>query len=219
MPVQTYAAHTCRMYPINAKFLYNEQYIVTGSEDNTAYVYGLVDGQVARKVELGCPVTQVEPAAGNDLGFYVILYRNQRVGLVDVSGDIIEPELPTVEERQRERMKSAMQTTLWELSNQIYQHLRVIGRYNMVGYGNLLDALQTTAQTDPGSRQLLAEIQERYEKKLAESYLQLPQLSNTRLDTSEPTRRRQERGISRAEVVCVESYRVESWPAYLPDET
>lgn len=213
--IQTYASHVCRMYPIGAKFLYGGQFIVTGSEDNAAYLYGVVDGAVARKVEMVCPVTQTEPIASDDLSFYLILYRNQRVGLVDVAGKDAEPELPTIENQQRERMKSAMQTTLWEFSNQIFQHLRVIGRHNMVGYGSLLEALHTTAQTDPGSQQLLADIQAQYERKLAQTCTQLPRITGHFSSTH--TRQVPIRSPHAPEV-HVERSGLEACPAYYPSE-
>lgn len=210
-PVQTYASHRCKMYPIGAKFLYGDQFIVTGSEDNSAYLYETVSGEVARKVELGA-VTHTEPAACHDLSFYVVLYRNQRLGLVDVSGEDILPELPSIEEQQRDRMKEAMQTALWEASSEIYQHLRVIGRYNMVGYGNLLEALQSTAHTDEGSRRLLAHIQVQYERKLAQSYLQLPPIALR--ETHSPTKLRNRDG--KWPDVRVECSKSEPWSAYWP---
>lgn len=213
--LQTYASHVCRMYPIGAKFLYDGRFIVTGSEDNAAYIYGVVDGAVARKVEMACPVTQTEPTASDDLSFYMILYRNQRVGLVDVAGKDVEPELPSIETQQRERMKSAMQTTLWEFSNQIFQHLRVIGRHNMVGYGSLLEALQTTAQTDQGSQQLLAAIQEQYERKLAQTFTQLPRITG-HFSSTQP-RQVFHRSPDTPEV-HVERSGLESCPAYYPSE-
>lgn len=216
-PIQTYGSHICQMYPISAKFLYNGRFIVTGSEDNAAYVYAVVDGTVARKVEMACPVTQTEPTSDYDLSFYVILYRNQRLGLVDVAGKDVELELPSIDEQRREKIKSAMQTTLWELSNQIFQHLRVIGRHNMVGYGNLLEALQTTAQTDPGSQQLLAQIQDRYERKLAHVCVQLPRISGLFSTTQKGPRQAQTRSFPNPEIQ-VERSGSEPCPAYFPSE-
>lgn len=205
------------MYPISAKFLYDGRFIVTGSEDNAAYIYRVVDGAVARKLDMACPVTQTEPTAGYDLSFYVILYRNQRLGLVDVTGKDADPELPSIEEQQREKMKSAMQTTLWELSNQIFQHLRVIGRHNMVGYGNLLEALQTTAHTDPGSQQLLAQIQERYERKLAHTCVHLPPIAGSFSTTQRSVKQVPPRPLPNPEIQ-VEHSGSGPCPAYFPSE-
>lgn len=218
-PVQTYASHVCQMYPICGKFLCEDQFIVTGSEDNAAYIYETLTGAMVRKVELGCPVTQTEPVACNDLSFYVILYRNQQMGLVDAVGEDLKPELPSVEEQRKETRKTTMQTTLMELSDQIYQHLRVVGRYNMVGYGNLLEALQSTAQSDESSRRLLAEIQTRYESKLAQSYVQLPNIFPLQRENTQIPRKTEENRAICMPNLMVERRSVGSWPPYFPSSS
>lgn len=216
--MQSYTNHVCKMYPISGKFLYDDQFIVTGSEDNSAYLYEAISGKVARKVEFACPVTHTEPTAAHDLSFYVVLYRNQRLGLVDVSGEEVQAELPSVEEQHRENVKMAMQTTLWETSNQIFQHLRVIGRYNMVGYGNLLEALQSTAQSDEGSRRLLEEIQSKCDQKLAESYMKLPEILHLQRESGGAVQKDGSREGS-LPVVRVESSTSEPWRSYLPRQS
>ena len=182
VPLQTYNRHTCKMFPIGGKFLNNEMCVVTGSEDNSAYVYDTLTGEVLRRIEMGTHVTQVEPISSSDIGFYTILYQNQRLGLVDVHGSDVAPEAVSPEESLHERMKVAMQEVLWEMSNQIYQHLRVIGRFNMIGYGNLLEALQDTASTNEGSRGLLQEvsaiqISSKYEQRVIQGHERLPSIA------------------------------------------
>ena len=173
-PCQEYAQHTCKMFPISAKFLYNERCVVTGSEDHCAYIYDTLTGIVVKRVEIGTAVTQTEPVSSEDLAFFVILYQHQRLGLVDVSGTDTHIEQPSAEESLRERMKTSMQEALWETSNQIYEHLRTISRYSMIGYGNLLEVLQDSATTNSRSRDLLREIHSKYEWKMAHAEVPPP---------------------------------------------
>jgi hypothetical protein len=138
---------------------------------------------------------------------------------VDAVGEDLKPELPSVEEQRKETRKTAMQTTLMEMSDQIYQHLRVVGRYNMVGYGNLLEALQSTAQSDEGSRRLLAEIQTRYESKLAQSYVQLPNIFPLQRESTPIPRKTEENRAICMPNLMVERRSVGSWPPYFPSSS
>lgn len=68
-----------------------------------------------------------------------------------------------------ERVKNAMQRAIWKFNERIFHHLKAIGRFTTVGYGSLLDVLQSEAQHDEECRRIIRDVNDQYAAYLRES--------------------------------------------------
>ena len=167
-PLFTYTGHKCVMYPISARFYLDERFVLTGDDEDGVAVYEACTGELLRKVPLSGGVGLTEPWDPSDPDFFCVLVQKQRLAMMKTTGEPQSCRLHNTADVEAEKVKNAMQKAIWKFNERIFHHLKAIGKFTMVGYGSLLDVLQTEAEHDEECRRIITAVNEQYATYLRE---------------------------------------------------
>ena len=109
--LQIYSQHKSQSLPVGLDFLRHGKYIVTGSDDGSAYIYETLTGLLLNKLPLGHG--QVQTACSVDTGglsFFTSFMDARYMGLVDTEGDDIYHSVESTDQ-----IKSAYARQAWNL--------------------------------------------------------------------------------------------------------
>ena len=111
--LQTYNQHPSEKLALGCDFLRYEEFVVTGSDDEFAYVYETNTGILAKKVPLA--PGQVVTACAEEPGswsFFVVYINGRYFGLVDTDGQDIAHSFTSSEQIKAHYSKEAWNTAL-----------------------------------------------------------------------------------------------------------
>lgn len=86
--LQIFNQHPSEKLALGCDFLYFEQFVISGSDDESVYIYETATGRLAKKVKLA--PGQVVTATGVEYGsmsFFAVYMNGRHFGLVDTEGD------------------------------------------------------------------------------------------------------------------------------------
>lgn len=168
-PLCIYTGHKCVMYPIPARFYLDERFVLTGDDEDGIAIYETCTGKLTRKLPVSGGVSLTEPWDSSNSDFDCVLVQKQRLARVQTAGLAQASALQNTADLEAEKVKNAMQKAIWKFNERIFHHLKAIGKFTMVGYGSLLDVLQTEAENDEECRRIITAVNDQYALYLRES--------------------------------------------------
>lgn len=169
-PLCIYTGHKCVMYPIPARFYLDERFILTGDDEDGVAVYETCTGKLTHKIAISGGVALTEPWDSSNSDFDCVLVQKQRLARVQTAGQAQTSHLQNAADLETEKVKNAMQKAIWKFNERIFHHLKAIGKFTMVGYGSLLDVLQTEAEHDEECRRIINAVNDQYAAYLQENH-------------------------------------------------
>ena len=157
-PLMAYTGHKCVMYPIPGRLYMDERFVLTGDDESGVVVYDTCSGKVVKKMPMDSGVALTEPMDTSSPDFYCVFVQQQKLAIMQTSGESVVTSVPSAQDIQTEKVKNAMQKAIWKYNERIFHHLKAIGKFNMVGYGSLLEVLQREAANDEECRRIITAV-------------------------------------------------------------